>query len=57
MPLFCELEDVKTESDVEQKFIYPFLSSAAPMGLEFANSEILTKHLLKKALIDNLKVV
>lgn len=52
MPLFCELEDVKTESDVEQKFIYPFLSSAAPMGLEFANSEILTKHLLKKALID-----
>ena len=48
MPLFCELEDVKTESDVEQKFIYPFLSSAAPIGLEFANSEILTKQLLKK---------
>lgn len=52
MPLFCELEDVKTESDVEQKFIYPFLSSVAPMGLGFADSEILTKHMLKKALID-----
>ena len=52
MPLFCELEDVRTESDVEQKFIYPFLSSDAPMGLEFSDSEILTKHLLKKALID-----
>lgn len=52
MSLYCELEDVKTESDVEQKFIYPFLNSVPPMGLGFADSEILTKNLLRKALID-----
>ena len=26
MALYCELENIITESDVEQKFIYPFRS-------------------------------
>lgn len=27
MALYCELENIITESDVEQKFIYPFLKA------------------------------
>lgn len=48
MPLFCELKDLITESDVEQKFIYPFLSSAKPLGLGLDDSQILTKSLLRQ---------
>ena len=33
MALFCELESMINESDVEQKFIYPFLNSKQPIGL------------------------
>jgi len=52
MPLYCELESMITESDVEQKFLYPFLHSETPMGLGYTDSEILTKHILKKIEID-----
>ena len=43
MSLFCEYSSLVTESDVEQKFLYPFLTEKAPMGLSLENSEILTK--------------
>lgn len=36
------------ESDVEQKFIYPFLSYSPPMGLGYNNSEIFTKETLRQ---------
>ena len=52
MPLFCELDSLQTESDVEQKFIYPFLNSDLPIGLGYSDSEILTKHMLRRAQID-----
>ena len=48
MPLFCELKDLITESDVEQKFIYPFLTYAKPLGLGLDDSQILTKSLLRQ---------
>lgn len=52
MALYCELENIITESDVEQKFIYPFLKAETPIGLGLKDSEILTKHILRKKLID-----
>lgn len=52
MPLYCELDSMISESDVEQKFLYPFLHCDAPMGLGYSDSEILTKHILKKVEID-----
>ncbi len=47
MSLFCEYSSLVTESDVEQKFLYPFLTEKAPMGLSLENSEILTKSRLR----------
>lgn len=52
MALYCELENLVTESDVEQKFIYPFLNMDIPIGLGLKNAEILTKHILRKRTID-----
>lgn len=52
MALFCELNSMQTESDVEQKFIYPFLHTCKPIGLGYKDSEILTKHILQQKLID-----
>ncbi|MBR3106686.1 MAG: hypothetical protein IKH30_05790 [Clostridia bacterium] len=52
MALYCEFESMVTESDVEQKFIYPFLNTETPMGLGFKNAEIWTKHSLRKRQID-----
>lgn len=51
MSLFCEKESLITESDVEQKFIYEFLTSPKPMGFGFNNAQILTKHLLRQQII------
>lgn len=47
MALFCEYDSLITESDVEQKFIYPFLTAHEPMGLGLDCSQILTKTLLR----------
>lgn len=47
MALFCEYNSLITESDVEQKFIYPFLTSEEPIGLGLDSSQILTKNLLR----------
>lgn len=51
MPLFCEYSSLVTESDVEQKFIYPFLTAEASIGLALEDSEILTKNRLKQKVI------
>ncbi len=48
MPLYCDFASLITESDVEQKFIYPFLTSKSPIGLSLDNSKILTKSLLRR---------
>ena len=43
MGLYCDIDDLHNESDVEQKFIYHFLTMDHPMGLGFNPKEILTK--------------
>lgn len=48
MPLFCDYKALITESDVEQKLIYPLLSSKPPLGLGFDDTQILTKSLLRQ---------
>ena len=45
--MFCEYCSLITESDVEQKFIYPFLTAREPVGLGLDSTQILTKKLLK----------
>ena len=47
MALFCEYNSLITESDVEQKFIYPLLTAREPMGLGLDSTQILTKTLLR----------
>jgi len=41
--MFCRLQDLKTESDVEQKLLFPLLSAALPTGLGFSAAEVATK--------------
>lgn len=48
----CELKDITTESDVEQKFVLPLLISKAPLGLEYGFSDFKTKSNIKKLKID-----
>ena len=48
MPLYCDFASLITESDVEQKFIYPFLTSESPIGLSLDDSKVLTKSLLRR---------
>jgi len=45
---FCKVEELKTESDVEQKFILPMLTKPVPDGLGYASSEIYTKLSIKR---------
>lgn len=52
MALYCEMASLVTESDVEQKFIYPFLKTSAPIGLGLKDAEILTKQVLRRKIID-----
>lgn len=51
MGLYCNIDDLHNESDVEQKFIYHFLSMDPPMGLGYSSGEILTKADLRKITI------
>jgi len=51
MFLVPKIEDLKTESDVEQKFAWPLLTSARPHGLGYSIAEIFTKPNIK-----NLKI-
>ena len=55
MSLFCELKDLITESDVEQKFIYQFLVSKYPMGCSYDPINILTKHKITPFIIGKSK--
>lgn len=51
MSLFCENDSLITESDVEQKLIYPFLSTPSPIGLGYSDADIFTKSNLRRVLI------
>ena len=51
MALFCDKNSLVTESDVEQKFIYAFLTAPIPMGFGLNDTQILTKHILRRQLI------
>lgn len=50
MSLFCDINSLVTESDVEQKLIYPLLTS--DQGLGYNDEEIKTKHYLSPYDID-----
>ncbi|MCT8824747.1 S1 RNA-binding domain-containing protein [Glaesserella parasuis] len=50
--LDLNLDKNSTESDVEQKFIYPFLTNCKPNTLSISSSQILTKLSLSKIKID-----
>ena len=50
--MFCALSDLRTESDVEQKFIYPMLTGTLPLGCGFGTSEVFTKENLRYFDID-----
>lgn len=41
--MFCSLKELRNESDVEQKLVWPLLTTAHPDGLGFSASDILTK--------------
>ena len=41
--MYCRLEDLRNESDVEQKFILPLLSRPQPEGLGYQASDFYTK--------------
>lgn len=51
MPLFCEFSSLVTESDVEQKLIFPFLTAPEPVGLGIDSSQIMTKAVLRQRCI------
>lgn len=52
MSYIIEEINLNSESDVEQKVIYPLLINSSPIGLNFSPSEISTKVSLKKITID-----
>jgi hypothetical protein len=41
--MYCLMSDLQTESDVEQKLIWPLLTTPCPSGLGFRGSDVLTK--------------
>jgi hypothetical protein len=41
--MFPSISELKTESDVEQKLIWPLLTSSFPSGLAFHSSDVVTK--------------
>ena len=41
--MYCSLDDLRTESDVEQKFLWPLLTTAIPGGAGLTTPDILTK--------------
>jgi hypothetical protein len=52
MSAFCRLEDLITESDVEQKLIMPALTATPPLGLGYDAVDIRTKSDIKTLTID-----
>ena len=41
--MFCSLEELHTESDVEQKLLWPLLTTGVPNGTGLVSADILTK--------------
>ena len=50
--MYCSLKDLVTESDVEQKLLWPLLTSPKPMGFGLQPAEILTKPNIQRVEID-----
>ncbi len=48
MNSFCSQDSLLSESDVEQKFIWPLLTFTQPLGLGFLPSDIFTKRDIRK---------
>jgi hypothetical protein len=46
--MFCNLDDLKTESDVEQKLLWPLLTSVPPRGLGYTPAEVMTKASIRR---------
>jgi hypothetical protein len=49
---YCSLADIHEESDVEQKFLWPLLTSLLPEGLGYAPSDLRTKSTIRFLVID-----
>lgn len=50
--LYCNVNDLVNESDVEQKFLYKLLTNELPLGLGYSDSEINTKPCIKSYIIN-----
>src|SRR4051812_17847347 len=50
--MFCELKDLITESDVEQKLVLPLLTTRSPLGLGYNIHEVRTKLSIRRFQID-----
>lgn len=50
--MYCSLEDLANESDVEQKFLWPLLTTPHPNGLDYGPADIKTKIDLRRLAID-----
>lgn len=48
----CNLDELVTESDIEQKLAYPILTARPPDGLGFSPADIATKHSIRRFEID-----
>lgn len=46
--MFGVLDEIHTESDVEQKLLWPLLTTASPAGAGFLAADILTKHRIRR---------
>jgi hypothetical protein len=46
--MFCALKDLVTESDVEQKLLWPLLTTLFPTGLGLIPSDVLTKMSIRR---------
>ena len=49
--MFCDLEDLSNEADVEQKFLWPLLTSDLQSGLGYLPEDIRCKPSLKKLML------
>ena len=46
--MFCQAEELKTESDVEQKLLWPLMTTPLPSGLALHTTDIMTKLNLRR---------
>ena len=51
MSMYCGLDDLRNESDVEQKLLWPLLTTLPPCGLGFAAADVRTKPDIRSVLI------